>query len=360
VAGQPSDEAFRLVQGYRVYQMLVAACELKLPDLLASGPKGVHELAADTDTDEPSLRRLLRGLAIWGLLEQLPEDRYAGTAVADSFRSDVPGFRNMTLNLAVEGYTAWGSLLYSLRTGKPAYEHLYGKSRWAALAEDPASAARFNAHMVELTTRVAAGFVEAYDFSGLATVVDVGGGNGALLAAVLKANPTIKGVLVDLAAGLAGADELMQSMGVAGRTTLTEGSFFESVPAGGDLYMLKSIVHDWDDEHALQILKTCREAMAPSARIVLLERILPDRVDSTQRGLDAVMSDLQMMVILGGRERTAEEYGAQFESAGLRMTRTLPVGAGFGVFEAVPTSPAPQRGRGRRWRAAPPAGEGAR
>ena len=261
MAGEASEEAFRLVQGYRVYQMLVAACELKLPDLLADGPKSARDLAAATETHEPSMGRFLRGLAIWGLVEQLPGDRYSGTALADCFRSDIPGFRNMTLNLAAEGYTAWGSLLYSLRTGKPAFEHVFGKSRWAALAEDPHSAARFNAHMVEVTTRVAAGFVHAYDFRGVATVVDVGGGNGALLAAVLRANPEIKGVLCDLPAGLAGARELLHSSGVAGRTSLAEGSFFESVPAGGDLYMLKSIVHDWDDERALQILKTCRQAM---------------------------------------------------------------------------------------------------
>ena len=338
MAGQPPDEAYRLVQGYRVYQMLVAACELKLPDLLATGPQSVRDLATVTETHEPSLRRFLRGLAIWGLVEQLPEDRYAGTVLADSFRADRPGFRNMTLNLATEGYTAWGSLLYSLRSGKPAFEHVYGKSRWAALAEDPHGSARFNAHMVELTTRVAAGFVHAYDFAGTDTVVDVGGGNGALLAAVLNANPKLKGVLFDLPAGLAGADALLRSAGVADRTRLAEGSFFETVPAGGDLYMLKSIVHDWDDEHAVQILKACRRAMAPSARMVVLERMLPERIDSMQRGLDAVMSDLQMMVILGGLERTTDEYGALFKSAGLRMTRTLPLTAGFGVFEALPAT----------------------
>ena len=336
MAGQPPDDAFRLVQGYRVYQMLVAACELKLPDLLADGPKSVSDLVTLTDTHAPSLRRFLRGLAIWGLVEQLPDDRYAGTDLADSFRSDLPGLRNMTINLATEGYIAWGSLTYTLRSGKPAFEHVHGRSRWAALAEDPASAARFNAHMVELTKRVAAGFVQAYDFKDTATAVDVGGGNGALLAAVLKANPQVRGVLFDLPAGLEGAGELLQSAGVADRTRLVEGSFFESVPAGGDVYMLKSIVHDWDDEHARQILATCRRAMTPSARLVLLERMLPERIDGTQRGLDAVMSDLQMMVILGGLERTADEYATLLKSAGLRMTRTIPVTAGFGMFEAVP------------------------
>ena len=332
---QPPDEAYRLVQGFRVYQMLVAACELNLPDLLAAGPKSTHELAAATDTDEQSLGRFLRGLAVWGLVEQRSGDTYAGTPLADSFRSDVPGYRNMTLNLAAEAYTTWGSLLYSLRTGEPAFEHVFGRSRWDMLADDPHGAARFNAHMVEITSRVAAGFVRAYELNGIASVVDVGGGNGALLAAVLKANPGVKGVLFDLPAGIAGAREFLESAGVADRTTLAEGSFFESVPPG-DLHMLKSIVHDWDDKHATQILRTCRRAMEPSGRLVLVERILPERIEGPASGLDAIMLDLHMMVVLGGRERTTQEFRELLAAADLRLTRTIPAAAGFGIFEAVP------------------------
>ena len=335
MADLPPDEAYRLVQGFRAYQMLVAACELKLPDLLAAGPKSVHDLAAATETHEPSLRRFLRGLAVWGLVDQQDGDCYAGTALADSFRSDIPGMRNMTLNLAAEAYTAWGSILYSLRTGEPAFEHVFGRSRWDVLADDPQAAARFNAHMVEITSRVAAGFVRAYDMNGIATVVDVGGGNGALLAAVLKANPRVDGVLFDVPAGIAGARAFLESAGVADRTTLVEGSFFESVPPA-DLHMLKSIVHDWDDEHAIQILRTCRRAMRSSGRLVLVERILPERIEGLPSSLDAVMLDLHMMVVLGGRERTSDEFRKLLAAADLRMTRTIPAASGFGIFEAVP------------------------
>ncbi|HEY6875370.1 MAG TPA: methyltransferase [Candidatus Dormibacteraeota bacterium] len=335
MSDQPTDQAYRLVQGFRAYQMVVAACELKLPDLLAAGPKSVQELAAATATDEPSLRRLLRGLAVWGVVEQQDGDCFAGTAIADSFRSDIPGMRNMTLNLAAEAYVAWGSLLYSVRTGRPAYEHVFGRSRWEDLAEDPEGAARFNAHMVEITTRVAAGFVRAYELDGIATVVDIGGGNGALLAAVLKANPAVKGVLFDLPAGLAGARQYLESAGVADRATLAEGSFFETVPTG-DLHMLKSIVHDWDDERAAQILQACRRAMRPSGRLVLVERFLPERIEGSPSSLDAIMLDLHMMVVLGGRERTTDEFRELLAKADLRMTRTIPAAAGFGIFEAVP------------------------
>jgi hypothetical protein len=316
--------------------MLAAACELAIPDLLAAGPRSAHDLAALTDTHEQSLRRYLRGLAIWGIVDELPDGTYAAAPLADSFRSDRPGVRNMTMNLAREGYVAWSQLLYSLRTGEPAFEHVFGKSRWEALAADPEGAARFNAHMVETTSRVADGFVANYHFDGVATAVDVGGGNGALLAAVLKANPAMRGVLFDVAAGLAGAREKLEKGGLAGRVDVVEGSFFEAVPGEGDLYMLKSIIHDWDDEHALDILRTCRRAMQPSARLVLIERTLPDRVDSSQRGLDSVMMDLHMMVVLGGRERTADEYRELLAEAGLNMMKTGPAGAGFAIFEAVP------------------------
>ena len=333
----PTREAYRLVQGFRAYQLVAAACELEIPDLLAAGPRSVHDLAELTHTDEPSLRRFMRGLAMWGIVEQLPDGTFKGTPLADSFRSDLPGFRNMALNLQEEAYAAWGRILHSLRTGEPAFALIYGKSRWALLAEKPESAARFNAHMVEITKRVAAGFVANYDLNGVSIAVDVGGGNGALLAAVLEAKPEIKGVLFDQPAGLAGAHDLFDRLGLGDRLTTVEGSFFESIPDAGDLYMLKSIVHDWDDEHAVKILKTCRAAMKrPSARLVLIERILPDRVGAEMDGLDAVMLDLHMMVVLGGRERTTEEYRDLLSAAGLRMTRTGPAGGGFGTFEAVP------------------------
>ena len=333
---QSRQAAYRLVQGFRVYQMVAAACELAIPDLLAGGPRSAHDLAALTDTHEESMRRFLRGLAVWGVVEQLPDGTYKAGSLADSFRSDRPGFRNMTLNLQKEAYGAWAELLFTLRTGQPAFERVYGKSRWAALADSPEDAARFNAHMVEVTARVAAGFVASYNFDGVSTAVDVGGGNGALLAAVLEAKPEIKGILFDLPAGLAGARDRFDHLGLADRLTIVEGSFFESCPGDADLYMLKSIVHDWDDEHATTLLKTCRAAMKPSARLVLIERILPDRVSPEQDGLDAVMLDLHMMVVLGGRERTTDEYRQLLAAAGLRLTNTGPAGDGFGTFEAVP------------------------
>jgi ubiquinone/menaquinone biosynthesis C-methylase UbiE len=315
--------------------MVVAACRLQIPDMVASGPKSADEVAASTGTHSPSLRRVLRGLAAWSFFKELPDGRFAATPLSDSFRSDTPGFRDLAIMLSEEGYQAWGELMYTLRTGEPAYVHLYGKSHWERLAENPEMSAHFNAAMVEMTNRVGGAFVAAYDFGSVRTVVDVGGGNGAMLVAILRAHPEMRGILFDLAQGLAGARERLASAGVADRITLAEGTFFEVVPSGADLYLLKFIIHDWDDDRSLAILQTCRRAMNDSARLVILERKLPERVENPDEALSPLMGDVHMMVILGGKERTADEYRDLFARAGLRMTRVVPTGPDFCAFEAV-------------------------
>jgi len=333
----PSIEAQRLVSGFRAYMMMVVACRLKLPDLLSTGPKTADELAASTETHAPSMQRLLRGLVVWEVLAEMPDGRFASTPLSDQFRSDRPGLRSLTIMLSEEGYQAWGELMYTLRTGKPAYDHLYGKSHFARLGEEPEMSANFNAAMVEISARVAQAFIKAFDFAGVTTVVDVGGGNGGMLLAVLQAHPEMRGILFDLAQGLAGAREKLAAAGVAGRVTLHEGSFFEAIPSGGDLYLLKQIIHDWDDERALAVLQTCRRAMSDRARLVLLERRFPERVENADEMLTTVMGDLQMMVVLGGKERTDNEYRELMARAGLRLTRVVPTETEFAAFEAVAT-----------------------
>jgi len=332
----PPVEAVRLLNGFRGYQLAVAACRLKLPDLVAAGIGEAEALATQTGTHEPSLRRVLRGLAAWGFFAEGQDGRFRPTAVSNAFRSDRPGLRNMTLMLSHEAYESWGELMHALQDGQPVFERLYGKSRWEKMAEDPEDAAHFNAAMVETTKRVGKSFIAAYDFRGIRTVVDVGGGNGALLAAVLGAHPELNGVLFDLPAGLAGAESALKSAGVAGRARVVEGSFFESVPSGSDLYLLKSIVHDWDDEHALKILQACRTAMGPDARLVVVERLLPETGVDGDHALGTLMSDLHMMVVLGGQERTTAEYASLFAQAGLRMTHPIAMASDFYAIEAVP------------------------
>jgi ubiquinone/menaquinone biosynthesis C-methylase UbiE len=334
----PSIEAQRLLSGFRIYQLMVAACRLKLPDRLSAGPKSADELAAQTDTHAPSLRRMLRGLAAWGVFVEAADGRFAATPLSDQFRSDRPGLRNMTLMLGDEGYLAWGDLLYTLRTGKPAFDHMFGKGRFEALGENPEAAERFNVAMVETSTRIGRAFIAAYEFGSARTVVDVGGGNGGLLIAVLQAHPEMRGILFDLAQGLKGALEKIEEAGLSDRVTLHEGSFFDQLPSGADVYLLKSIIHDWDDERGLAILQTCRRAMTSGSKLVLLERALPERIDDPDQALSTVMSDLHMMVILGGRERTTGEYRDFLAQAGLRMTRAITTGSEFAAIEAVVAS----------------------
>ena len=333
---RPPIEAIRLLNGFRAFQLVVAACKLGLADLVAAGHADPATLAAMTGTHEPSMRRMLRGLAAWGFFVEDANGRYASTSISECFRSDRQGLRNMALMLTNEAYPVWADLLYTLQTGRPAFEHLYGKSRWEQMAEDPDEAALFNAAMVETSARVGAAFVGAYDFDGVHTVVDVAGGNGALLASVLAHLPEAEGVLFDLPAGLAGVAERFRAAGLDRRVRVVEGSFFESVPTSGDLYLLKSIVHDWDDERATAILVSCRQAMKESARLVLVERFLPERVEAADAALGAVMSDLHMMLLLGGRERTTSQYSALLHDAGLRMTRTITLESEFYAVEATP------------------------
>ncbi len=333
------DAARRLVNGYRGFQAVVAACELKIPDLLAAGPKSAAEIARATQTHEPSLRSLMRGLCAWEVFSEGPDGTFAATELSDRLRSDQPGLRNLALMLNGEGYQAWANLMYTLRTGGNAFVHTFGKTSWEVSADDPERAARFNAAMVESTERAAGAFVAAYDLAGVRTVVDVGGGNGALLSVLLRAKPGLRGVLFDLRQGLTGAREKLEADGVADRVTLVQGDFFESVPHGADLYILKWIIHDWNDDRARSILQVCQRSMSDQARLVLMERTIPERTDASPLSLDATMADLHMRVVLGGQERTTDEYRELLASAGLRMTRVVPTDW-LGIIEAVP-DPAP-------------------
>ena len=231
-------------------------------------------------------------------------------------------------------WTSWGHLLHSARDGEPAFPNLYGTNIWEYLAAHPEESAIFGAAMTNLAAGVIEAVVQSYDFSGLSVLVDVGGGEGALLAAILAANTSLRGVLFDLPHVVAGSKDLLERAGVAERCEVVGGSFFEAVPEGADAYLLKSIIHDWDDAAAIEILRTCRAEMPDTGRLLVVERVIrpgnePDR---------AKFGDLYMLVALGGRERTVEEFRSLLAEAGFRLTEVIDTGSTFYVIESIPVS----------------------
>lgn len=330
------DKAFQLVSGFRSTQMVRAVSELKIPDLVAAGPRSAQDLAASTGVQAEPLRRILRCLVAVGVFAETEDGSFGPTPVSDCFRSQPGSLRGAALMLPNESYEAFGQLMHTMRTGQPAFEHVFGMARWEQLAQDPEGSAIFNAAMQSGTERMSAAVVSAYDFAGLQSIVDVGGGRGTLIAALLKTNPHLRGTVLDLPAGLAETAAYLKEQAVDGRCQVAVGNFFESVPPGHDAYMLKQIVHDWNDEKATAILTTCRKAMGTGSRLIVLERIMPARAEESAASRLVFMADLQMLVMLGGRERTVDEFGALFKGAGLRLTRVIPTDSVFHLIEGVP------------------------
>jgi O-methyltransferase domain len=328
--------AYQLVSGFRATQMVSAVVELRIPDLVASGPRSSDDLAASTGVHSEPLRRILRCLVAEGVFTEGEDGCFGATPVSECLR-DVPGSqRGAALMLPTESYVAFGDLMHTLQTGKPAFEHIFGMSRWEQLAQDPERAARFNTAMQSRTEDIRAGVASAYDFSTVGSIIDVGGGRGTLIAGLLKAHAHLRGTVFDLDAGLAETDAYLQGQGVRDRCEIVSGSFFESVPSGPDAYLLKNIIHDWNDEKATAILANCRKSMGPQARLILVEHVLPDRAVDSADSRRIFVDDIQMLVMLGGQERTEAEYANLMAAAGLRLTRVLPTDSVYQLIEGLP------------------------
>lgn len=330
------DRAFMLINGYKLTQMVRAVTEVKIPDLVAAGPCSTDQLVASTGLQPRALRRVLRSLVAAGVFAETDDGRIVATPISEWLRDRPGSLRGQALMLPSESYEAFGDLMYTLRTGKPAYEHLVGKSLWEKLAKEPERAALFNTAMQFGTEQVRDAVASAYDWSGLRSIVDIGGGRGTLVAGILKAHPHLRGMVYDLDAGLAETDAYLKQQGMRGRCDIATGSFFESVPAGHDAYLLKSIVHDWSDEKAALILASCRRAMKPEARVILVEQVMPARVEDSGDSRRLFIGDVQMMVMLGGEERTEEQYRTLLQRSGLRLTRVISTESRFHLIEAAP------------------------
>ncbi|MFC5753725.1 methyltransferase [Actinomadura rugatobispora] len=327
-----------LAYGFMPAQVLYAAAETGVADALAAGPRTGEDLAKETGTHAPSLRRLLRALASLGVVEQRDTDLFELTPLGAGLKSDDPGSVRGLVRLfcGPEVWNSWGDLVGTLRSGEPAWERVTGMTSFEFMAANEELAGTFNTAMAQHTRAVAPAVVENGDFGRFRTIADLGGGDGTLLAAILGAVPDASGILFDLPAGHAGAERTLNEAGVADRCRVVSGDFFESVPEGADAYVLKSVVHDWDDEKAAAILRRCREAMRPDARVLLVEFVMPEVVTPEDSG--NVMSDINMLVVLRGRERTERDFRDLLGAAGFGLTAItgpLPP-SGYRVIEAAP------------------------
>ncbi len=328
-----SEQLRELVNGFRISQALHVAAVLGVSDLLADGPLDLESLARRTDSNPESLGRLLRALAAVGIYVQTDDGGYANSELSEALRTGAPGSVKGWATLIGEPYfwSAWGHLLSSTRSGETAFTALYGMDVWAYRAGDATRTAVFDAAMTDLAARMAAAVAEAYDFPDHGLLVDIGGGHGALLAGVLAAYPSLSGVVFDLPHVVAGADEILTDTPARERIRLVAGDMFESVPTGGDVYLMKSVLHDWPDEDCESILRICRAAMSPSSALLIVERLLA----GPNEGADTKFSDLNMFVMTGGRERSEEQFVRLLERSGLQHRRTLYTTSPWSVVEAV-------------------------
>lgn len=329
----PRDAVLRMINGFQVSQALHVACTLGIADLLKDGPRSVGDLADATRTDVSALFRLLRALAGVGVFSETA-DGFELTPLAECLRSDrADSVHGWAMHVGQPYYwETWGHLIDSVRTGEPAFPALYGTTPWDYREAHPEANAIFNAAMTELAVGVVDAVVESYDFSPFAVLVDVGGGEGTLLAGLLLANPSMRGILFDRSHVVESGGALLERAGVAERCEVVGGSFFDAVPAGADAYLLKSIVHDWEDALAITILRACREAIAADGKLLVVERVIRPGNDPDP----AKYSDLNMLVMLGGRERTAEDFGKLYSQAGFQLTRVIPTPSGFCIIEGAP------------------------
>lgn len=329
----PQAALFQMIVGCWVSQMISIVARLGIADLLAGGPRGGAELARAAGTDADALRRVLRALAGLGIFAEGDPGVFELTPTAEYLRAGVPGsLRAMAVMVGEDWhYRTWGQALHSLRTGQTTFTHVFNEEPFDYLARRPDEAATFHEAMTGFSAAGNPAVAAAYDFSGGVTVVDVGGGHGSLLADILEANPEARGILFDQPHVVAGARPHLEARGVAGRCELVGGDFFETVPRGGDFYLVKHVIHDWAEEQALRILRNCHRAMDAGSRLLLVEHVIePGNGPSFGKLLD-----VEMLIFAGGRERTGEEYRALLAAAGFELTNVIPAQCTLSLIEAV-------------------------
>lgn len=326
----------QLLSGYAVSQLIHVAVRLGLPELLAEGPRSAGELAAATSSEPRALLRLLRGLAVVGLMAADGEERFGLTALGRSLQRRTPGSLRALALLTEESYRAWGDLLYSVRTGRTAFDRVFGVGRFEYLARNAEAATVFDEAMAGMSVAFARSVPAAVDFPETGTLVDVGGGSGELLKAILSSRPKVRGVLFDRPEVVERARGGIEAAGLAARVELRGGDFLESVPAGGDSYILSHVLHNWDDDRARRVLGNCRKALREEARLLIVEMVIPSPPNLTRESYLPAMTDLQMMVMTGGQERSEDEWRRLLASSGFEAVRLVPLEGCHCILEARP------------------------
>lgn len=326
----PHRRLFDLLTAYWHGQAVHVAAKLNLADRLQAGPRTPADLAAEAGVQAGPLYRLLRALASLGIFAEDGQGRFGLTPPAEALLDRPGSMYAVALMMGGEHYRAWGDLLYSVRTGRPAFDHVYGKPVFEYLSERPDDAKVFDAAMTGIHGPETQAMLDAYDFAGIGTLVDVGGGNGSVLCTVLQKYPAMRGLLYDLPGVVARSTAHIAAAGLADRCRAAGGSFFEAVPPGGDAYLMRHILHDWTDEQCATILGHCHKAMPAGGRLLVIEMV----VEPGNAPGPAKFLDLNMLVIPGGRERTAAEYRDLFARSGFRLDRVVPTPGAVSVLEA--------------------------
>ena len=333
----PQAVLYQLGIGHYFSNALHLVTKLGIAELLAAGPRQPDELAKATATHAPSLRRVLRLLASVGVFEERDDGSFALTPLGECLRPGIPGSARAMAMLFTSDRVqdAWRDLEYCVRTGNPVFRKRGLDDPFRDPARTPEESANFDAAMADFTALAAVAVAAAYDFAPLRTVVDVGGGNGALLIGILNAHPHLGGVVFDQPSAAERAAKQIADRGLADRCEAVGGDFFRDVPRGGDAYMLKHVIHDWDDERAVAILANCRRAMPDTGKLLIVEGVYPPRIDATLASRGAAANDVNMLVNTGGRQRSEAEFRSLYEAAGFTLTRVVRTLAPVSVIEGA-------------------------
>lgn len=329
----PRHAMLQMITGFWISQAIYVAARLGLADQLAAGPHTADEIAAAVGASPRELYRLLRLLAGLGIFVEDEQARFALTPLAETLRRDTAGsLQAMAIMYGEEIYRAWGNLRHTVQTSETAFDHLFGRSHFAYLEAHPEAAAIYNQAMRSFSTGETAAILAAYDFSWATEIVDVGGGQGGFLAAILSTNPHLRGTLFELPAVASGAESYLAEAGLTDRCRAVSGDFLVELPAGGDLYLLKNILLNWDDAQSITILQNCRQAMAAEGRLLIIEAMIAPRNEPSFSKL----LDLHMMVVTGGHGRTKAELNELFHKAGFTLSNVIATSSPAWVIEGMP------------------------